>query len=306
MSAALTVTDHPCSYSDVMGYTGLAFRVRWFHGETGQRWCPSSPVGEFPEEIEAIQKATGWRLRCEVELDKTELDMGKYRGDIVASIDAGFPVLAYEPKLNMDVIYGYRNGGETLILEDYFSEKPLELAPEGLGPFVVILEEHGTGMSEEEAIRAGLEIAVANWDREPMPSAKGRYHYGTGALEAWANDLGEVSTLSAEERNNLHFVSWWNYTSLFDARIAAVAFLGRAAEVLEGSASEALNRASACIEEEIDVLRVSFTEKIAFHGPWSGKGTDAWTEETREREREILRRAEEAEEKAMGELRKAL
>ncbi len=44
MEAALLVTDRPTSYNDIMGYTGLAFRVRWYHGKSGDRWCPSSPV----------------------------------------------------------------------------------------------------------------------------------------------------------------------------------------------------------------------------------------------------------------------
>ena len=306
LSAALAVTDHPCSYTDVMGYTGLAFRVRWYHGHMGLRWCPSSPVGEFPQEIEAIQKATGWRLRCEIDIDAVEPDMARYQADIVSSIDAGFPVLAYEPKLNMDVIYGYRGAGKTLIIEDYFRDEPVEAAPRDLGPFVIFLEEHDTAMPEAEAIRAGLEIAVANWEREPMPGAKGKYHYGKGAREAWARDLGDVASLSDTERNLLHFASSWNCGSLFDARTAAVRFLGRAAEVLGGPAAESLKRAAACMEEEIDVLRVSFTEKTAFHGPWSGKDSSEWTEEVREREREILARAGEAEEKAMGEVRKAL
>ena len=289
-----------------MGYTGLAFRVRWYHGHMGLRWCPSSPVGEFPQEIEAIQKATGWRLRCEIEMDAAEPDMAQHQADIVSSIDAGFPVLAYEPKLNMDVIYGYRGAGKTLIIEDYFRDEPVEAAPRDLGPFVIFLEEHDTAMPEAEVIRAGLEIAVANWNRDPMPWAKGKYHYGKGALEAWARDLGDVVSLSDTERNLLHFASWWNFSSLFDARTAAVAFLGRAGEVLGDPAAESLERAATCLEEEMDVLRVSFTEMTAFHGPWSGKGTDAWSEEVRDREREILRRAGEAEEKAMVEMRKAL
>ena len=88
LEATLAVTDRPTGYSDLMGYTGLAFRVRWYRGKIGDRWCPSSPVGEFPQEMEAVQNAIGWQFRAEVLLDEETPDMSRFKGDIVASIDA--------------------------------------------------------------------------------------------------------------------------------------------------------------------------------------------------------------------------
>jgi len=57
LSAALAVTAHPVPYDDIMGLSGLAFRVRWWISATepGKRlWCPSTPVGEFPEERDNV------------------------------------------------------------------------------------------------------------------------------------------------------------------------------------------------------------------------------------------------------------
>ena len=54
LEATTAVTAHPEKYSDLMGWSALAFRVRWYHGTNGQpRWCMSSPVGEMPEEYDA-------------------------------------------------------------------------------------------------------------------------------------------------------------------------------------------------------------------------------------------------------------
>ena len=66
LEAAMAVTDHPCKYSDIMGFTSLAFRVRWFKGPDGRGICPSCAVGEMEEEIRAAERATGWPLRVEV------------------------------------------------------------------------------------------------------------------------------------------------------------------------------------------------------------------------------------------------
>jgi len=60
LEAALAVTDHPYKYSDIMGFTGLAFRTRWFCGNERGRWCPSSAAGEMPEAAQAVAKATGY------------------------------------------------------------------------------------------------------------------------------------------------------------------------------------------------------------------------------------------------------
>ena len=60
LEAALTLTDHPFDYPTIMGVTGLVFRTRWYQGPADyMRWCPSSCVGEFPEEDEWFRQATG-------------------------------------------------------------------------------------------------------------------------------------------------------------------------------------------------------------------------------------------------------
>ena len=140
LAAALAATEYAYSYSEIMGFSGLAFRTRWYQNDTGAAWCPSSPVGEFPEPMAATEQATGWRFRGVVRLGLKEPHMEQFAPDIVAAIDSGRPVLAYEPGLNMAVIYGYEGGGETVLLRDYSTgETPLELPTAKLGAMLIFL-----------------------------------------------------------------------------------------------------------------------------------------------------------------------
>jgi hypothetical protein len=62
LEAALSVTDHPVSYVDLLGLSGLAFRTRWFAGPEGPTGCPCSPTGETPMVWSAMGRGTGWQL----------------------------------------------------------------------------------------------------------------------------------------------------------------------------------------------------------------------------------------------------
>ncbi len=89
LEAALRVTDHPISYTDVMGWTGLAFRVRRWHDAAGQYWDPSSAYGEMPDELTALRNTTGWLIRYEWR--PYDQDMPRFTEDIAGSIDEGMP-----------------------------------------------------------------------------------------------------------------------------------------------------------------------------------------------------------------------
>ena len=134
LEAALAATKQPRKYSDLMGLSSLAFRVRWYQGKGGRDWCPSCAVGEQPgEEVDAVGQGIGWQFHCEGRLGQAEPHMEQFTPEIAASINAGLPVLAYEPRLNLDVVYGYEDGGKLLLLRDYFQgETPLRLPAEAL------------------------------------------------------------------------------------------------------------------------------------------------------------------------------
>ena len=301
LEAALAATQHPFSYSDMMGWSGLAFRTRWMSRDSEPRWCPSSPVGEMDEEILAVEKATGWPLRVAfVEKEHAER-VAALTADFVASINSGRPVLAYEPELNMDVVYGYEDGGKALLLRDYSQpDTPLRLAASELGFLTLFLGEHGQEMSRRAALVETLNIALRNWRRKRFSEGPGEYWYGEAALSRWADDIAGAGEFTDEQRGFLCFVSWWTYSSLYDALQAAVTFLRGNASLLSSEGEAALERAGKLYEEEVALLGSALSRKDAFR-----REAEQWTEAMRQREQEILSQAREIEGRAVSELEAA-
>jgi RNA polymerase sigma-70 factor (ECF subfamily) len=301
LEAALTTTDHPYKYSDLLGFTGLAFRTRWFCGD-GSQWCPSCAVGEMDEEIIAVEKATGWPLRIHFVEPDDAANVEQTRTDIVESIDGGRPVLAYEPRENMDVVYGYEQGGKVLLLRDYFQvEEPLRLPPSKLGFLMLFIGDRGEAMSRRDAVVESLRIAARNWRRERGRAGPGEYWYGRAALERWMADIGRSEELSEEDLDQLRTVTWFNFTTIHDARKTAVTYLREIAEELGGEAAEAVRRAADIYAEEAKLFDAAAAEPQVFIGSAEG-----WTADAGRREREVLSRAIELEEKAVAEIEKAL
>lgn len=307
LEAAPAVTERPCKYSDIMGLSGLAFRVRWYQSKAEPGWCLSSSVGEMPEEIAAIQKATGWQLRVVNTSDEDGPQMDRLAADIAAAIDAGRPVLVYPPDLNMAVAYGYEDGGKTLLLRDYMKgETPNVLPTAELGFVVIFLGDRSEPLSRHAALIKALKIAVRNWRRGHTDAEKGKYNYGDAALAAWATDIAYADSLTDEQRESLFFVSWWNYSSMADARGVAVAFLRESTSILDGEAREALKRAAALYDQEGEMFGGVFGEQDAFLGPWSDKSSQDWSADVQAREREILAAAAKTEAAAITEIEEAL
>lgn len=302
LEAALAPTEHPFSYTDMMGWTGLAFRTRWFVGNEGSRWCPSSAVGEMEEEISAAAKATGWPLRFAFLEKENEAAMERLTADFVASINSGRAVLAYEPRENMDVVFGYEDGGKTLLLRDYFQpDTPLKLAPTDLGFLVIFVGDYQQALPPRDALIMALETAVRNWRRVKFSAGPGEYWYGATALDQWSSDIGRADSFTPEERKQLGSVSWWNYTTMHDARLAAVTFLRGSASLLPPDRREALRRAADLYQQEADLLASAFTNRDAFTGD-SGD----WPPEMRQREQQILGQASQIEASAISSLERAL
>lgn len=308
LEAALAVTEHPYSYTDIMGFSALAFRVRWYQADDGPGWCGSSPVGEFPEEIAAATRATGWQIRIENSSDNP--DMERFAPDIVKSVDAGRPVLVYPPDLNMAVAYGYEDGGKTLLLRDYMKgDEPASLPTAKLGFLLLFPCDRVEPVPRRIAVTESLRMAVKSWRQGYADAPKGKYWHGDAALGAWADDIvrsADLADLADDLRGSLFFVSWWNYDALVDARQAAVAYLRASAEVFEGDARTALERAAAIYDEEAEMLRSIFHKKDAFLGLCEGKGIEDWTNAVRERERQILADARAKESAAIAEIEGAL
>lgn len=300
LEAALAITAVPFPYDHLMGWSALAFRSRWYRGDSGRLWCASSPVGETPEELALLRQATGWELPVSQSAEDAA-------AVVAHEIRAGRPLLAYTPQLNVGVVFGFEEDGRILLLRDYASDEPSTRLPIGQrGPFLGLLGMHHERLDTTEALFTALERAVANWHRSHQAAAEGRFWYGRAALLKWRDDLGAASQLEPEARRLLFFVNWWVFDSLVDARAAAERFLRRHVGLLQGRQQRHLLQAAALFASEARFLRQVVAEKQAFFGPWTGRTIERWTPEVRERERATLGRILELETEAFGELENLL
>jgi hypothetical protein len=307
LEAALAATKHPFSYSNLMGYSGLAFRVRWWKPARDIKWCPSCAVGEMEEEIESVSKGTGWNLKVELNADDASKKESVQK--IIASLNAGKPVLAYDDRMDMAVVYGFDDGGDKLLFRDYHKgESPHILPASQIGWLVIYLDDYRPVPSRRDVFHESLKMAVRNWNRDIGKSGPGEYWYGRTALAKWREDLTLVDSFSEKERETLFFVNWWNFTTLFDARKAAIQFLNDNNSHLKSPAArDCIKKAASLYQKEIDDLSLRvYTNHEAFFGPWSGKSIKEWTKDVRELESHILTDIIDTENNAMVSLDKSL
>jgi len=312
LSAALSITQHPYSYSSIMGYTGLAFRVRWYRRTDINDWCPSSPVGEFKTEIDTVRATTGWQFDYINKMGEDNPDMGQYGPDIIKSIDAGLPVLGYVEDLDAAVLYGYekRNDGTYLIWNNYNHNQPMIRHQDKTGPWLMMFKEHIQSPDKIDNFLQALQSS--NWRRrewipENYPEKREHsYLYGDKALTTWRDDIKQSDSFSQPEREKLFFVGWWCFTNLVDARRQAATFLNDHADLFESKSRKLLYSAADIYRREVKLMGNVFKNQDAFLGPWSGKKIEDWTEEVRQCECDILNQVRQFDNEAVKQIDKAI
>ena len=304
LEAAVAGTDHPYSYTDLMGWSGMAFRARWFSRDDKPGWCPSCAVAEMKEEIDAVQQATGWPLRVEFMDGADAARVERLTGEVTTNINAGRAVLGYDAKLNMGVVYGYEEGGQTILLRDYdHGAEPARLPPAKLGFQMLFLGEHREPVSRREALVLALNMAVRNWERERFRVVEGpaEYWYGRVALDRWAQDIAGADRLADKDQRTLCGVGWWAFITMRDARRAAVTFLRENASLLDGAAARQLEVAAALYEREEALMGPAHDRAEAF--PEDGS---TWSPAMRAREVEILHGVRDLDAQAIAAIKQAL
>lgn len=314
LSVALSITNHPFSYAEIMGLTGLAFRFRWWQPGAGKRgWCGSSPVGEFPAEKSVFQRLSGWEF-ADVDRMAKEEDphMEVFYEPILDSIDMGYPVIGYPEKgddLNVAIAFGYeRSEDATLISWNfYWNSEPKTVPVERLGPWFAYPVDFHPGVDPQKAI---MEAIQGDWwrDRGVLGNAMSGpgYLLGDSAFRQWIQDLADVDGFTQEQRKSFFFVSWWCFDCLHDARMSAVTFLKEKASLFENEIKHLLQRAADVYTEEAAILLMAFQRKDVFLGPWSGKTIDQWTPEIREHEISLLESVRQLESRALSLLDEAV
>jgi hypothetical protein len=313
---ALRNTASMYTYTDLMGLSGLAFRSRYCNADTGTQWGHSCAIGEMPDEQALLAAQTGWSLPTQW-LEPEGRDNEALAARIAAQIDAGRGVLTYPGTYNVGLVYGYRDGGRTVVVNDYMdrrqpvltgmdASKSMDVPVEKLGPLFTYLGAQSDPPHPRDALRKAFEIAVGNWRREKHDGGiNGReYLYGETALKAWIADLGSFSDLSAEDQQSLSALDPWVYTQMWDARQAAVSFLSDWSCLTDGAVRDAVTRAAGLYEQEVDALQPLLAEKR--EAVATPHDVAAWSANDREAEIAALNEALELERGAVAELEEAL
>jgi hypothetical protein len=324
LEAALSVTEHPVSYTDILGFSGLAFRTRWYAGPEGPIGCPCSPTGETPVVWAAVSRGTGWQLEP---FDGDGWDapgMKRIVPRIVDSIDAGRPVIAVDKDLNSGVIYGHKQDRVTFLVRTHYAQSVVCGVSElGQNPaLAVFLRKHAPPPSRANVLRAVLRDAVDAWQHETWDTTVSCYlRSGKAALEAWIDFYERLDEMAQRvDRHKLLGHAIWNYRHLYQARQGAAAFLAQAADDLP-EAREELALAGAEYQREADLLatayddswgrmpdlrRVFFDRAHSSHTEqWLNTSIDAWDETIRQRERSIIEGALQIEKRVVVLLEKA-
>jgi hypothetical protein len=304
LEAAMSVTDRPYSYTDLMAISGMALRVRW-----SPTFCPSSVVAEMPDESWAIWRSTGWSFPSDRQFGQEKPDREPVRAKIVRSVGAGLPVIAYDDTLDMSVIYGYEDGGRVLWFSDYHKrEMPYKLPLDELGPMQIYLGKREPELSDGEQLRLALELAVRHWNRGTHDGGlEDRvYLYGAAAYDAWIEALGRFDTLPEDQARQLgHTNGFAAVYGLAGAREAAAVFLREHKPLVPDEAAGAMQRAAEACTAAFTTLLAVFEKEKLFRMPWQ-RPLSEWTAERRAREMDILGQVRTHDERAIAELKQAL
>lgn len=308
LEAAFRAGERPLDLTTLMGDSGLAFRLRWATRDHGQAWCGSGPCGEWPEEVAALNAATGYVFAWQ-EPERGAPVSPEHVQRIVEHIDRGWPILGFGAKHDMAVIFGYEAQGERLLLSDYWaSEEPSVMSTNDAKSVGLFMQRIDPPLPRAAAVRAGLELALRRW-REGVvqdSSTGATYHYGQAGYDKWILDLERVESLSDEQRGNLFFLNGWTYSSLYGARSQhAAKYLRAHAECLPVTSRGAIEDAARRYDELRERLGKWDTSSPMF-GFVKQKKVDTWAPEVRAQEIELLSLVRELDGQAHDDIERAL
>ena len=298
--AALAGTNESFSYADLMGFSGLAFRMRW-----SPSFCPSCAVGEMPDESRGIAQCSGWDLRMDHQFGQRNPDREAIGRKLAASVDSCLPVLAYGICMDMSVVYGYEEGGKTLWLTDYHAkgQMPYKLPCDKLGPMQMYPHRVHNPLTPAGQLRSALELAARNWSigrhDDGIPGRD--YVYGPLAYEGWRADVGGFDALGPDQAKQLHHTHHFVWMQLADARQAAAEFLNDRLDLVSGQALESLRHAVERCSAQAKGLYRLFDQEGLFGGP-----IEQWTADRRLRESEIIEDMRRQDELLLADIQKVL
>jgi len=320
LEAALSVTERPVSYDEIMALSGMAFRTRWLDGENGPTGCPCAPVGETPDVKRRLPSTIGWQIEEYAADGWDKPPMQEAKVAVVCSIDDGLPVLVVDRHLNSVVAYGYLDDGGVLMLQsqsDGAYECPLSEL--GQAPSLVHILKGPVPLPPlTEVVRDTISDAAERWGRAQSEFIPCHLKNGRAALEAWIRGLEQHEALATKvDPGQLLFYHLWAYKHMWDARRAAAGFLAQHASLFAAVELDLL-RVAGLYLQEADLLGAAYDDGDTYIGSFEDLGacigssgyedTDAthWTPVMRRHECQILVQCLDLERAAVGIMRDAV
>ena len=290
LELVLEATGRPLGYDELMGVSGLAFRIQFCN----DRWDVGNPdplVGA--DCVASLFAAIGWEYETwVVRLDEIA-EANSLRQAINQSIDRGIPVLAANiiPPEDWGLIVGYRPDRSWLCRSYNGGAERVDQPHKGWPTAVVILNKRLARPDPVKAHADSIRRAIELFDKK----STGSYSLGAKAFDDWCQNLRTV-------RNEKYVhANFWTYIGLIDARAAAVRYLRSIAKEF-GPKEIHLNLAADQYDKEVQRLLKGIGDV-----PSAQKYPDSMPpKEMRDHQIDALRDAQMLEKNAIESLRKAL
>jgi hypothetical protein len=291
LELVLDAVDRPVSYDELMGLSGMAFRLQ-FRIDRWDVGAPDPLVGE--NRLPVLFAAIGWEYEVRV-VGREQLTEGDaLRQAIRQSIDRRLPVLAANiiPPEDWGIITGYRRDQTWLCRAYNDGAEGVDQPAKGWPTAVVLLigRTHGALTPREahaDSVRHAVELFIKQHTED--------YAVGDAAFDEWCRALAAV-----RDHKYVH-PNFWTYIGLIDARGAAARYL-RSIEKEPGVREVQIKAAADWYDKEVRVL-LKGLESV----PPEQKFPDSLPPvELRNRQIDVLREAQGLERNAIDVLRKAM
>jgi hypothetical protein len=301
--AAMQAVGEATTYDDLVGVSGLAFRM-----QVHKDFCPSSPhpCCGFRCVARSTQ-ALPWDVRFFDFFGKKAEDAAKVkeaRQAVVESIERGVPV-QYGSEED-GVIVGYQKGGEEWLCLHPYRDKGAKTFDETKWPWGIVVF---TGPKEKRPSRRELAVGAL---RQAIEMAKtersGDYWVGFKAWDVYLQKLEALDGADDKARQGAMLGNAWIYECLAQYRGVAACYLRGVADEFPPEAAKHLRRAAelyARMSDEVLRDKEHCVVTIAPY-PWALKEGKTWTSEMRREQLRRLRAALPLEREAIQEIEAAL
>ena len=299
-AAIMAAVGEEVSYADLLGASGLAFRLQVEPG-----FCPSSPHSCCGEQcVAGAVRALPWQIRVYAVDPDDSAGVAEARQAVVASIDRGVPV-RYGSEED-GVIVGYQSDGEEWLCLHPLKGDTMFVETDWPWHIAVFTAPKQAVPSRRELAVDALRKAVAMSRMERGP--EGDYALGLHAWDVWLSKLDSLENADEEIRNSHMLGNAWIYGTLIEYRGVAAEYLRSVAGEFDDAAATHLRAAADSYDRLARELLADQERCVTATAPvpWLLVDGRTWTADMRADQMRRMRDALPLERQAIAELEAAL